>query len=258
MSAKRISLLALPLLITLLFGSAHAYFNITQVNTTVVLSSNTTTASVIETFYLYMSNASVNVYAQDRSAYNLSLVDWQNILKTTQLTPHILNPRFSVSKLTFLPGSIIPQGSGADALLIMTYSIKNVTTVDEIAPRKFEYTFNDSVLNFEHTASGQALPQNVRFTLVVPKGAQIVSISPLPDSPPPNFVGNYTNVTAFSWYAAEPLYRFSFSYILTQSLQGEVAAYFTNIYTNDKEYIYIGIVVLLLLSAAYIYIKFLS
>lgn len=258
MSATRIGLVVFPLFMALLFSNAHAYFNITQVNTTMVLSQNTTSADVIETFSLYMSNQSVQAYAQDRSAYNLSLADWQNILQSSELTPHILNPKGSVSKLTFLPGSIIPHGTGADALLIMTYTINNVSTVNEIAPRKFEYTFNDSVLNFEHTASGEALPQNIRFTLVIPKGARVVSISPLPDSPPPNFVDNYTNVTAFSWYAAEPLYHFTFSYLITQSLQQEVASYFSNIYSHENVYIYAVIVVLLVLLAIYIYVRFIS
>ena len=255
---KRLHLLFIPLVISFMFSSASAYFNVTGFNTTVVLSYNTSTARVIETFYIYMSNSSVNAYAQDRSAYKLTLSDWQNILKTSQLTPHILNPKASASNLTFLPGSLIPSGSGADALLLLSYTMANVTTVSETAPRKFEYTLNDSVFNFEHTVSGEALPTGTRLTIIIPRGSQVISIYPLPDSPPPNFVGNYSNVTAFSWFAAEPLSKFSFSYITQQSLQTEVADYFSSIYTQDRALIYIATFLLICVLIAFIYIKFIA
>lgn len=237
-----------------LLGSAQAYYNITAINTTVTLSGNSS-AHVIETFSLYISNSSVQQYVKNRDAVGLSLSDWQSILYTTQLTQHIISVRHSTYGFTFLPGPLVTQSNGGEALLTMSYYLNNVTSITNIAPRKFKYTFNDSVFNFENTASGQTLPYNTRLNIVIPTGAQAVSIYPLPDLPTPTPTSNYNNFTSFSWFSGEPLSQFSFSFIMTQSLQDEVLSYFSGIYQRYAVLLYVVIIAIIVLILVYVYLR---
>jgi hypothetical protein len=234
--------------------SVNAYFNVTYINTTVILNSNNS-AHVVESLNLFISNSSINQYLQDRPAINLSLSDWQTALGTSYLVEHILNPKSSVYAFTFLPGPISYSGTDGNAQLTMSYYVNNVTTVQEIAPRKFQYTFNNSVFNFAHAASGATLPQIARLNIITPQNSQIVSINPVPDYPKISFVSNYTGSTTFSWYGGTLLSSFTLSYIITQSPGQEVLNYFSNVYANYTYLIYALIGILVLAVAIYLYIK---
>ncbi len=216
------------LLLLFAFASrAFAYFNVTSLTTTVYLG-NTSSAKVEEIIEIYMSNSSIPVYMQDRQALNQTLTQWADILGTSMLTEHIFNPKSSIQNFTLLPGPAVPKGrNGAVAYITMMYTANNVTTIKQIAPRKFEYTFNDACFNFEHTASGPALYANATLTIVLPKGAQVLMpIYPSPDSP----IVNYANATSFSWFEAEPLNKFRLSYMLEESMQQEIVGFFTHLY----------------------------
>ncbi|MDE1825013.1 MAG: hypothetical protein KGH61_04870 [Candidatus Micrarchaeota archaeon] len=248
--------LALPLLLlaALLLPSVNAYFNATYLNTTVVLNPNNS-AHVVESVNLYISNTSFTQYAQDRQAINFTLSNWQNAVNTNLLVEHILNPKSSVYGFTFLPGPITSYGTFGDAQLTLSYYVKNITTSSEISPRRFEYTFNNSVFNFLHTASGQTLPANARLNIIVPSGAQIVAIYPVPDSPRLSFISNYTGSTTFSWYSADPLSSFTFSYILVQTPGQEVSKFFSNIFSNYSDLIFLLAGALVLVLLVYLYIR---
>lgn len=245
---------ALSILLALVFlGNLSAYYNVTFVNTTLVLYPNSS-AHVTETFDLFISNSSVQQYIQSRNAVGLSLSDWQNILYTSQLTEHIINSQHSQYGFIFLPGPLITQYNGGIATLTMSYNVNNVTDVKIIAPRQFKYTFNDSVFNFENTAEGQALPSNERLNIIIPSQAYNVSASPLPDLPQPSS-NNYKNITAFSWFSGEPLSQFSFSFIISESLQDEVLSYFSGVYSSYSRLIYATVVIVIIVIIAYVYLR---
>ena len=65
------------LIASFLMLQANAYFNVTYLNTTVILQ-NDTSAHVIEVITLFMSNSSVPQYLQYRQAINLTLSNWDN------------------------------------------------------------------------------------------------------------------------------------------------------------------------------------
>ncbi len=254
---KRIMLLMFVLTASISLGNAFAYYNVTFLNTTVILNGSNTDAKVIETISLFVSNSSLQQYSTSRAAYNLTLSDWQNIIKSQLPTEHILSPQGSVSDFTLLPSAVVVQSaSGGTAYIIYSYVVSNVTSVNETAPRKFRYVFNDSVFNFEHTASGQQLFQGSRLNIVLPPGAVVDTVYPLPDYPSPNLLGSYSNQSLLSWYAQEPLSKFSFSYTITQSLQSEVLDYFKGVYDSYRPFIYLIIVILIGIIVAYIYLKF--
>lgn len=247
---------AFPVLIMLVFAmlSVNANFNVTSLNTTVILNTNGS-AHVVEALNLYISNSSIALYQQDRQAINFTLTNWQAAVNTNLLVEHILNPRSSVYGFTFLPGPITSAGQNANAQLTLSYYVNNVTTISSIAPRKFLYSFNNTVFNFIHTASGQSLPAISRLNIIVPRGSQIVSMYPVPDSPRLSFISNYTGSTTFSWYGGEPLSAFTFTYILTQSPGQEVSVFFNTLYTNYSALIFLlagGIALALLI---YLYVR---
>ena len=250
---RKILLWLIPL--CLLSTNVFAYINVAYLNTTVILNKSTT-AEVVETLLVNMSNSSAGLYLQDRQSINLTLGDWSYVLHTNLLIQHITSPNGSISDFTFLPGPIIDRNNRtAQAMLTMRYYASNVTTVKNIGPRKFDYTFNSAALDFEHVASGDALPQNARLNIIIPAGTRVISAYPEPDYPYPSFVGNYGNTTTFSWYQGEPLSEFKFSYLETESLQDEVINYFANLYANYTQQIYLVIIILAGILAVYIYVK---
>ncbi|MGB9732359.1 MAG: hypothetical protein ACP5HF_01560 [Candidatus Micrarchaeia archaeon] len=234
---------------------ANAYFNVTYLNTTVILENNTD-AHVIEVLTLFISNSSVQQYLLYRQAINLTVSKWGNALGTSYLIEHIINPNSSISRFTFLPGPVMRNMNGSGmAYLTMDYYVGNVTTKKIIAPRKFEYIFNNKVFNFMHTASGEALYPNSRLNIIIPKGAEVISIYPAPDFPSPSALGNYAGYTEFSWFSGEPLSRFTFSYIVTESPQQEVLSYFQNLMNNYGEIIYAAIIIIIAATIIYLYVK---
>lgn len=233
----------------------HAYFNETYLSTTVTLG-NSTTAHVVETVDVYVSNSSAAQYNQDREAVNLTLRGWQQALGASLLVQHILNPRSSIYGFTFLPGPLTISGNGGyDAVLTLSYYAKNVTDVVNIAPREFEYSFNSTAFDFMHTASGESLFPNSKLTMVVPSGAVVAEVYPAPDSPLPNSAGEYANDTALSWSSGEPLQKFTFVYVLAETPQQEVTQYFDYVYGNYTLLVYALAALILAAIVAYIYVK---
>ncbi len=242
----------------LLLASAQlqvsAYINATYLSTTVFLT-NSTTAHVVESTQLFISNSSTSTYNQDRQAFNLSLNAWQKVIVSPFLAEHVFNPKGSISNFTFLPGPIVSGGiTGGYASLTLSYDAHNVTNVVAIAPRKFEYAFNNTAFNFLHTAGGQSLLPNTRLAFMIPAGTQLESVYPLPDYPQQNTVGKY-NSTSFAWFSGEPLQKFAFTYITSQTPQQEVVQYFNDVYKKYTSLVYAAMALILIAIAVYIYIK---
>ncbi|MGC8479830.1 MAG: hypothetical protein ACP5M9_04165 [Candidatus Micrarchaeia archaeon] len=238
---KKIFYLSTFIAVFFFISNAYAYYNITNVNTTIILNSNQS-ARVVELFTVYVSNSSIASYQQSKDAIGITLSDWQKIIYGGGLVQHIYGSGSSFYNFEFLPGPIVNVPGGGYATLTMNYYIKNATTVKNIAPRKFEYTLNDSIFNFQEEQSGQILPTNIRLNIIMPTGAKITTIYPLPDYPKPNLIDNYTNDTEFSWFTGEPLSQFAFQYVITESPEAEVVSYFQGIYTKYNIEIYLIIV----------------
>ena len=248
-----LALLAFASVALAVIPNAFAYYNITYVNTTVTLNSSTS-ALVQEQFTLFVSNSSYSQYNSNRNAVNLSLSHWQKVLYITQLQENLIGRGRSIYNFEFLPGPLVVQTpSGGIATLTINYYINNVTNMSNIAPRKFEYSFNNTLFNFQSTANGQILPEDTRLNIVIPKGAQIVSVYPVPDAPRQNLRGNYTNDTTFSWYSGELLASFTFRYVTTQSLQDEVLSYLQSTYRNYTAELYAVLIIIIALVMLYLY-----
>lgn len=241
------------LLLAAMQGYSYASYTVTHLNTTVTLNTNTS-AQVTEVLTLYVSNSSVSQYQGDRIALNLTLSTWQGLVGPL-LVQHIINPKSGVYNFKYLPGPLIPQYDGGFAKLIMSYYVNNVTTVKQTAPRQFVYTFNKNVFNFEHAVSGEVLPSNTTLTIIIPNGAKISTVYPIPDAPVANFTTGYSNTTRFSWFDGEPLSKFTFIFIIHQSLSQEVEAFFAGTYNALGIFSYVMIGIIIAVFIAYAYLK---
>jgi hypothetical protein len=232
---------------------ATSGYAVVGLNTTVRLYTNTS-ASVAEVINISISNQSVNQYSMNRAALNLTLSDWQAIVGPT-LVEHIINPSASTYNFHFIPGPLEKGMSGSFAYLLLTYNVNNVTIKNDTGPRTISYSFNPKVLNFEHGASGQILPSNTTLTIMIPTGALLKSIYPIPDYPTSTFTNGYKNVTSFSWFNGEPLSKFTLQFVIIQPLSAEVSEFFTQLYGILGIWTYIIIAVIIVLFVLYTYLR---
>jgi hypothetical protein len=240
--------------VALMLPVANASYTITHLNVTVNLNANAS-ADVSEVFTVDLSNVSVGQYSTNRVALNLTLADWQTLIGPS-LVQHIINPGYSIYDFKFLPGPVIKTGGQDMAYILMSYTVNNVTVMNQTAPRDFVYTFVPKVLNFEQGASGEVLTPNTTLTIDLPQGAVIKSIPyPLPDYPPSAFTTSYANTTSVSWFYGEPLSKFTLTFVITEGIQKEVTSFFAGIYRALGAFTYVVIAAVVLGFIIYAYLR---
>ena len=230
-----------------------ASYTIEGVNVTIAFN-GTTNAHVNEIFQVFVSNTSMSQYSTARVALNLTLSKWQQLIGG-ELVPHIINQKSGIYNFRLLPGPAKNLYDGGMAYIEMSYDVHGVASVKQTSPRQFTYTFNDNVFNFEHAASGEALGTNMTLNIEIPKGAIITSAYPVPDYPATAFTSNYDNVTSLSWFRGEPLSNFALVFEQHQSLQDEVTSFFNGVYAALGIFIYVIIIAVIALIAAYAYYR---
>jgi hypothetical protein len=233
--------------------TVHSGYVIAGLNTTVRLYTNTS-ATVAEVINISISNQSVSQYSTNRAALNLTLSGWQAIVGPT-LVEHIINPSSSNYNFHFIPGPLEKGPFGYFAHLIFTYNVNNVTIMTRTGPRTISYNFNSGVLNFEHGASGQILPGNTTLTILLPTGAQIKSVYPVPDYPIAGVTDGYKNVTTLQWFSGEPLSKFTLQFVMIEPLSQEVSDFFTQLYGALGVWTYIIIALVIILFVLYTYLR---
>lgn len=239
--------------LVLLVQHPNASYTIKNLNVTMTPNQNTS-AIVVEQLHVLISNASVSQYSINRVALNLTLSTWQSLIGPL-LVQHVINPNSSVYGFKFLPGPVYKENGQSEANIILSYYVRNVTTVNEIAPRIFQYRFNPKVLNFEHGASGEVLTPNTDLTIILPSESSISVVYPIPDLPPYAVTTNYKNVSSVSWLYGEPLTKFTLVYTVKQSIQAEVESFFSGIYNFLGIFTYVIIIIAVLLFILYVYYK---
>jgi hypothetical protein len=250
---KSLPLLLFAISLMLVAPFAKASYAVKDINMTITLNTNTS-AQVTEVFRVSISNESVSQYSTNRAALNLTLSEWQKLIGPI-LVEHIINPNSSVYNFKFLPGPVTNQYGQHTANIILEYNVKNVTFVKQIAPREFQYRFNQKVFNFAHGVSGVVLNPNTTLTMVMPPGSTIVSVYPIPDLPPYAFTYQYVNITKISWLYAEPLSAFALVFNIKQGISAEVEGFFLTLYNELGIYTYVIISLAIILSILYIYRK---
>jgi hypothetical protein len=250
----RANLILLAACALLFLPVASASYTVTHLNVTISLNENTS-AQVNEVLTVSMTNSSVVQYSVNRVALNLTLSNWQSIIGPS-LVEHVINPGGSIYNFRFLPGpEVIANGNQSTAYILLSYTVNNVTTVNQTAPRTFVYSFKPEVFNFEHAASGEVLAPDTTLTIDLPDGAVVKSLYPLPDYPLSGFATNYAGVTSFSWMYGEPLEKFALAFVITESVQAEVANFFAGVYKTLGVFTYVIIAAVVLGFILYTYLK---
>ncbi len=244
-------LLLASMLMIVLAGSSFASYTVSYLNTTISLNQNTS-AAVTEVLTVRVSNSSVNQYLTDRIALNFTLSTWQQLIGP-ELVQHVINPTSGIYNFKFNPGPLIRNSNGGIAYMVMSYEVNNATRVEQTSPRTFIYTFNPSIFNFEHAASGELLPTNTTLTIEVPKGSHIESVYPIPDSPATALTTNYANMTTLMWFTGEPLSKFALSFSMQESLSDEVAGFFDAVYNTLGIFTYLIVALIIIAIIAYTY-----
>lgn len=232
---------------------ASASYTVTHLNVTINLNKNTS-AQVAEVLTVRMSNSSVAQYSINRVALNPTLSDWQSIIGPS-LVEHVINSGGSIYNFKFLPGPAIANGNQSIAYILLSYTVDNVTTVNQTAPRTFVYSFAPKVFNFEHAASGEVLNPDTTLTINLPGSAVLKSVYPLPDYPPSGFTTNYAGIASFSWMYGEPLSTFTLTFTITEGVQAEVANFFVEVYKTLGVLTYVIIAAVILGFILYTYLK---
>jgi hypothetical protein len=234
---------------------SFASYNVTHLNTTLVLNS-TGAAQVKEILTVGVSgNDSIKQYSTARLSLNFTISQWQDLVGP-ELAEHIVNPRTGVSDFNLLPGPIVNLSLYKHiAYITMSYEVNNVTAVNQTGPRIFRYTFNDNVFNFEHAASGLVLFPNATLNVVLPPNSKVISIYPLPDLPVSGIAQDYQNTTQFSWNQGEPLSQFTLTFTSQEGLQDEVLGFFSSVYQSLGALVYVIIVAVAVAFVAYTYYR---
>lgn len=249
---KRLLLLCLVLVASALALAHAATYNVTGVNTTVVLGGNSS-AYISEVLSLQLSNVSVSQYTIERSSLNLTLNDWQSLVGP-ELEPHIINPRSGIYSFNLLPGPITYVALVPTANMYMDYYVANVVTISQTGPRTFLYKFNPGVLNFQEGSSGVVLPKGSRLNIIMPNSSTLVSVYPLPDSTH-TLQSGINSTQELSWYRSEPLYDFSLVFQFKTGLSTEVIDFFGSIYSALGVFVYVLLGLAVLLFIIYTYLK---
>ena len=232
---------------------ANATYAVSHLNVTMSLNRNTS-AQVSEMLTVMISNDSVGQYSTSRVALNLTLSDWQSIIGPS-LVEHIINPSGGIYNFKFFPGPVMKVNQQSMAYVRLSYTVYNVTVVNQTAPRTFVYSLMPKVFNFEHGSNGEFLSGNTTLTIDLPAGAVVKSVYPLPDYPTSAFADNYANTTSMSWSSGEPLSKFTLLFTTTEGVQTEVTNFFLSIYRVLGAFVYVIIAAAIVLFIVYTYLK---
>ncbi len=244
------ALLVAMLVAIALVAQVHASYAVKGINTTVYLNRNAS-AYVKEAINITVSNSSFVQYTIDRSSVNLNISAWQNLIGSKQISPTIINPKAGIYGFNLLPGPLAKNGSAGTADIYLTYYVSNITTANQIAPRKIMYTFNSSFWNFNVGASGAILNPNDTLNIVLINNSKVISVYPLPDST--YAIGNRS--ISLSWYNAEPLYNFKLVFDVQLTLTQEITGFFSAVYSQLGIFSYIIIAVAIAAILLYTYMK---
>ncbi len=245
-----LALLAAMLVAMAFAAQAHASYAVNSVNTTIYLNKNTS-AYIKEAISITVSNSSFVQYTIDRSSLNLNISAWQNLIGSKKISPTIINPKAGIYGFNLLPGPLEKNGSTGTAYIYLTYYVSNITTANQVAPRKIIYTFNSSFWNLNSGASGATLGQNYTLNIVLINNSKVVSVYPLPDST--YAIGNRS--ISLSWYNGEPLYNFKLVFEVQLTLAQEITGFFSALYEQLGIFSYILIAVAIAAILLYTYIK---
>jgi hypothetical protein len=219
--------LALALLVPLLGASFY------DVSLSVTMKVNLNgSAHVTEKVMLSLDPGSEDIYNRSIYSRELTIMDWQQITNSQYLRQHIVSS-VAARNLRIVPGDVRPYvyGSRSAATITLDYDIDKIISINQTGPRAFLYTLDSSVLSFQPSPSGEVLPRNNDFTIIIPPDSVVTSISPDPTTPAiqRDYSDQVRGVSNFTWSGTVPLLEFKFAFTREEPMDVEVMNFFQNL-----------------------------
>lgn len=250
--------LCILFVLVLLALAVRADFHDLSLSVTVKINTNGS-AHVTERVRLAIDPSSVDIYNQSMYSRNLTIMDWQQITSSKLLRQHIFSP-VSVSNIKVVPENLNSYSFSATsaAVIRLDYELEKFVPINQTGPRTLLYTFNRSSFSFEHSPSGQILPQDTELTIIIPPDSIVTSISPDPDEPSitRDYLGQVMRVSNFTWRGTIPLMDFELTFTREEPIGVEVSRFFEDIEMNALSFILStpGIILTLLVLIAVAYL----
>ncbi|MCX6775615.1 MAG: hypothetical protein NT130_02085 [Candidatus Micrarchaeota archaeon] len=250
--------LGIFLVVVLLMLAVRADFHDLSLSVTVKINTNGS-AHVTERVRLTIDPSSVDIYNRSMYSRNLTIMDWQQITNSKLLRQHIFSP-VSVSNMKVVPENLnnYSFSTASAAVIKLDYELEKFVPINQTGPRTVLYAFNKSSFSFEHSPSGQILPQDTELTIIIPPDSIVTSISPDPDEPSitRDYLGQVMRVSNFTWRGTIPLMDFELTFTREEPIGVEVSRFFEDIEMNALSFILStpGIILTLLVLIAVVYI----
>jgi len=246
------------LVLMLLALAVRADFHDLSLSVTVKISTNGS-AHVTERVKLSIDPGSVDLYNRSIYSRNLTIMDWQQITNSQLLRQHIFSP-VSVTNMKIVPENLNTYdfSTTSTAMIRLEYDLEKFMPINQTGPRIVLYAFNKSSFSFEHSPSGQVLPQNTELTIIIPPDSIVTAISPDPAEPSitRDYLGQVRGVSNFTWKGTIPLMDFELTFTREESIDVEVSRFFKDIEMNALSFVLStpGIILTLLVLIAVAYL----
>ncbi|NYZ76675.1 hypothetical protein H0N98_05515 [Candidatus Micrarchaeota archaeon] len=220
-------LLALALFMPFLGASFY------DVSLSVTMKINTNgSAHVTEKVMLSLDTSSEDLYSRSIYSRELTIMDWQQITNSQYLRQHIISS-VAARNMRITPEDVRPfaYGSRSGASIKLEYDVDKIVAINQTGPRTLLYALNSSALSFQPSPSGEVLPRNNDFTIIIPPGSVVTSISPDPTQPAiqRDYADQVRGVSNFTWSGTVSLMEFKFAFTREEPMDVEVRNFFENL-----------------------------
>jgi len=268
MASTALRAFALLALLSLAAGLQRAdnFTGFEDLSLTVTITTNLNgTAHVKEDVRLAVQPGSAELYKQSIRSTRLTIEDWKNATGSKNLRYHVLGANFSPANTRLFPQPLtrLQFVDTSIAVISIEYDTSGpIFTMEEVGPRRTQYTLIGHALSFENAPEGQVIPENTVLTInVLPNSrASLSAIFPRPTYPAGDSV---SSSRYYMWNAtggAIPLTPMLFSFVTEESLDQEVSEYFNAVQASVTDLVFsnygvLAVFVAIVLGALYFVLR---
>ncbi|MEW6329423.1 MAG: hypothetical protein AB1468_04860 [Candidatus Micrarchaeota archaeon] len=219
---------AVFLFLMMLAQSAQASFELSSFSVTIQAYKDGR-AHVTEVFNIFLTDSeTADTYERAKGAINLTVESWRAQTNLQALRYYVSN--VDASSVILKPQRIAPPNpiTGArDTSIIVEYdTLTPLFNTTQTKPRTTHYELDRSLIVFESSASGEIIiPEKSNLTIIIPKNAMLLALSPQPDVPSEVSTPSSTQ-NVFTWLGRSTLTRFSTVFETEETLESEVIGFF--------------------------------
>ncbi|MCC7552170.1 hypothetical protein KO317_00705 [Candidatus Micrarchaeota archaeon] len=228
-------------------------------------------AKVTEDFTIYIQgDESIKIYEESSTTLSRNNIQsWFYKLQLPNLIYHIGGQQVNIENLVIIPEPVQKIYDNGYTIISISYNVlpsskfnnetdsKGLFVLKNIKPRTTQYTLNKFAFLDTNENGDLILPQNTKLTFLLPEGAKITSINPVPDSLRDTLPPYY--ISTIFW--SKPIMpKFMLEFEIEETLEYEIVEFFYFIQTKITELIkgsegvpIIIIIIIIVLSVFYIH-----